>query len=102
MARKSVRGPRGQRGKRGERGARGQEGKQGQKGEPGERGERGPQGPPAVLNGELAQMADKMEQVVQELQTQLLRIAQMQAQIDRMASGAAPTVERRETPRTKH
>jgi hypothetical protein len=89
MAGKDERVRRGEKGIRGERGARGK------------RGARGPQGPPGVLNGELAKMADQMERVVEELHTQLMRIAQMQAQIDRMAAGAAPPAERRKAPRTK-
>jgi hypothetical protein len=43
-----------------------------------------------------------MASVIRELETQLTRIAQMQAQLDRMATGQSPRPERRKTPRTEH
>jgi len=67
----------------------------------GPRGRTGPAGPAGSANGELKRLAAQLESVVKELQTQLMRIAQMQTQIDRLAAGlpAAPS-ERRRTPRT--
>jgi hypothetical protein len=42
-----------------------------------------------------------MASVLKALETQLMRIAQLQAQLDRLAMGEAP-IERRKIPRTEY
>ena len=66
----------------------------------GPRGKTGPAGPAGKAHGELRRLADQMVGVIKELEVQLVRIAQMQAQLDRLASGEPPAgLERRPTPR---
>ena len=64
----------------------------------GPRGRRGPPGRPA--NGELRRLAAQVAEVVKELQLQLTRIGQMQAQLDRLATGQSPDPPRRDRQRT--
>jgi len=87
MARKATKAKQGARGPRGRRGARGPQGRRGAAG--------------LTNTGELAKLAERLDIVVHELQTQLRRIAQMQEQIDRMAAGG-PSIERRLSSRTRH
>ena len=48
-------------------------------------------GPPvAVGNSDLKGLSDQVAQIAQELQAQLTRITQIQAQLDRLAGGQAP------------
>ena len=61
------------------------------KGPRGPRGKTGRPGPPGKAgNGTVALLAAQMEQIVKELHTQLIRIGQIQAQLDQLASGQAP------------
>ena len=74
--------------------------KKAKRGPRGPRGKPGPRGPAGAVTGHLARLAVQLEEVVKELQTQLTRIAQMQSQIDRLASGESPLrIERRKQPR---
>ena len=73
----------------------------------GPRGRTGPQGPtgPAgpAANGELTRLSSQVAVIVQELQTQLTRIAQIQVQLDRLATGESPERrDRRSTDRVEH
>ena len=73
----------------------------GPRGKTGRRGPRGPTG--RAGNDNIAKLAAQMEQVLTELQYQLTRIAQIQAQLDRFAAGHEPeSSERRRTRRTSH
>jgi hypothetical protein len=54
------------------------------------RGLRGPQGPKGTNGESIARLVAQMNQVLGELQVQLTRIAQLQAQLDRLASGQSP------------
>ena len=70
----------------------------GRRGPRGKPGPAGPPGPPA--NGELHALAAHVAEIVKELHTQLTRIAQIQAQLDRLATGQPPEpVDRRRQPR---
>jgi hypothetical protein len=82
---------------RGPRGPRGRRGLRGKEGKPGRASGSGTGSAHARL---LMQLSQQMERVVRELQTQLTRIAQLQSQIDRLATGAPPGPERRRAPRT--
>lgn len=69
----------------------------------GPRGRTGPVGPPGASgNGEVKKLAAQMADVVQELQTQLTRIAQLQMQLDRLATGMPIEGERRKVLRKSH
>jgi hypothetical protein len=84
-------GPKGPRGKRGPIGATGSV------------GPAGPAGPAAFDGGELVRLEAQIAEILKELQIQLTRIAQMQAQLDRLASGqAAESRNRRTTDQPKH
>jgi hypothetical protein len=64
----------------------------------GPRGKPGPPGPPG--DGDVKKLAAQVEEIVKELQVQLTRIAQIQSQLDRLASGQPPehTAEHRDGP----
>jgi hypothetical protein len=66
----------------------------GPRGPRGKAGRAGPAGPAA--NGELRRLAAQVNEVVTELQVQLTRIAQIQAQLDRLASGHSPESKHRD------
>ena len=59
----------------------------GPRGKVGPRGPAGPKGPPGNHAKEIRRLSAQIEQVVRELQIQLARIAQIQAQLDRLATG---------------
>ena len=67
-------------------------------------GARGPRGPVSSKDHHLiVTLSAQMNEVLKELQVQLLRIAQIQAQLDRIAAGQSPMqFERRATNRTSH
>ena len=72
----------------------------GRTGRTGARGLQGPAGPSA--NGDL-RLSSQVSEIVKELQTQLTRIAQIQAQLDRLATGQSPERrDRRSTDRVEH
>jgi hypothetical protein len=51
----------------------------------------------------VVKLSAQMNEVLQELQVQLTRIAQIQAQLDRLAAGQPPAaLERRSISRTRH
>ena len=79
---RSPKGTHGERGKRGERGERGQRGEQGQRGERGLRGERGPAGPPPTRAEILAVVEAQFSDIRTQLEIQLTRFGQIQAQLD--------------------
>ena len=60
-------------------------GPRGPRGQRGKTGKAGPPGPSAF--GELKSLAAQVDGIVKELQVQLTRIAQIQAQLDRIAMG---------------
>ena len=76
----------------------------------GARGKTGPVGPqgPAGAPGrnhtnEIATLSAQVEQLVKELQTQLTRIAQIQAQLDHIATGQSSSPRnRRRSDETEH
>jgi len=70
------RGPKGAHGKRGERGQRGLRGERGQ------RGERGPTGPPPSRAIILAAVEEQVGDIRRQLEIQLTRFGQVQAQLD--------------------
>lgn len=77
--------------------------KTGPRGPRGKQGPAGPPGPPANHTKALAALAEHVDQIARELAVQLTRIGQIQAQLDRLASGLPPeALERRRTPRTQH
>jgi hypothetical protein len=52
---------------------------------------------------EVVKLSAQMNEVLRGLQVQLTRIAQIQAQLDRLAAGQSPMrLERRATDRTRH
>lgn len=56
----------------------------------GRTGPAGPVGPPGpASSGEIRKLAAQVNEVVRELQVQLTRIAQIQAQLDRLSGGQA-------------
>lgn len=56
----------------------------------GRTGPRGPAGPPGIdSTSHLAQLTAQVELLVRELQTQLIRIGQLQAQLDQVAGSQA-------------
>jgi hypothetical protein len=60
----------------------------------GKTGPRGPAGPPGKRGpnhtAEIAALSAQISAIVKELQIQLMRIAQIQAQLDRLAHGHEP------------
>jgi hypothetical protein len=69
----------------------------------GKTGRRGPRGHGSSDHAEVVKLSTQMRDVLAELQVQLKRIAQIQAQLDRVAVTVPPDrVERRATPRTSH
>src|SRR5262245_10121364 len=87
-------GRRGATGATGERGARGEKGAKGEKGATGRRGIAGPRGPvgPSVSRAQmLAAVAEHFVEVNQRLETQLIRIAQLQEQLDRQQKDIGET-----------
>ena len=62
-------------------------GLRGLRGKAGRVGPAGPKGPPGNHTKEIARLSAQMDQVVRELQVQLSRIAQIQAQLDRLGRG---------------
>lgn len=75
----------------------------GPKGPRGKTGPRGPRGPASANHVEVVKLSAQMNEVLHELQVQLTRIAQMQAQLDRLAAGQSPMrLDRRATDRTRH
>ena len=76
-------------------------GPRGPRGKTGRTGATGPAGAPA--NGALERLTAQVAEIVKELQTQLMRIAQIQLQLDRLATGQFPeSTERRRIPRTEN
>ena len=73
-------------------------GRRGPRGRTGPRGRAGKPGLPA--NGNLTRLAGQMEHVIKQLEAQVFRIAQLQSQLDRMASGEPAPSERRQRART--
>ena len=75
------------------------------RGKTGPTGPAGPAGPPGVPGtpghdhaSELALMRAQIDQLVRELQTQLTRIGQLQAQLDHFTTGQASQPKNRPTP----
>lgn len=101
---KASAGPRGRTGRKGAKGATGATGATGSTGAAGPIGPAGPAGPEGPnQRAEIAALTAQMGELVRDLQTQLVRIGQIQAQLDRIASGAEPTRrDRRMTDRTEH
>lgn len=85
-----ARGARGQRGARGERGATGERGAQGERGTKGERGPQGPAGKPfskPITNlQQLNEIERTIEDIYNELDIQMKRMAQIQQQVDELRS----------------
>jgi hypothetical protein len=66
-------------------------GPRGPRGKTGPRGKAGPEGPPGHSHTrEIARLSAAIHEIVKELHIQLTRIAQIQAQLDRLASGQPP------------
>lgn len=81
----AKRGPRGRKGKHGARGARGQPGKRGDRGPIGQRGAKGKRGPagPAPNRAQiLAAVEGQLADIRRQLEIQLTRFGQLQAQVD--------------------
>lgn len=76
--RQDERGTRGPKGEKGEQGKRGSRGERGPGGTRGERGTIGVTGPRSSSNN----LADQVQQIAKELQTQFERFAQLQQQLD--------------------
>lgn len=76
------RGPKGAHGQRGERGQRGEQGHRGQRGEQGLPGKRGPAGPPPTRAVILAAVEEQFGDIRRQLEIQLTRFGQIQAQLD--------------------
>ena len=64
----------------------------GPRGKSGPRGKPGPRGPHGGNGESIALLMAQMNQVRGELQVQLRRIAQLQAQLDRLATGQSPEI----------
>ena len=91
MATKRTKGPRGPKGEQGRMGPRGPRGYKGAKGSIGKRGPKSA----TKIDPTVGRLAAQMEAVLKELHVQLTRIGQIQAQLDRFASGRAPGRARR-------
>jgi len=90
IGRQRAAGPRSKAGARGATGARGASGARGPTGVPGATGATGPPGPPGPDHAaDIAALAAQVASVVSELQVQLTRIGQIQAQLDRLAVAVA-------------
>ena len=76
---KTARGPKGEHGAQGERGRAGARGATGARGA---RGERGPAGPMPRREDVLALVEDQFFDMKKQLEVQLTRFAQLQAQLD--------------------
>jgi hypothetical protein len=76
------RGRKGTHGKRGERGQRGERGARGERGRRGERGQRGPAGPAPSRAIILAAVEEQVVDIRKQLEIQLTRFGQVQAQLD--------------------
>ena len=78
--------------------SRGPRGRTGARGPVGAAGERGPAGPPGPIDSEQAKailaLQDQVTQLIRQLQTQLTRIGQIQAQLDRIATGRVAALPR--------
>jgi hypothetical protein len=73
----------------------------GPRGPRGKPGPPGPSGPPGANHTkEIALLFAQMADVIRELQTQLTRIGQIQAQLDHLAMGEARPSAHRDPPRT--
>ena len=82
-------------------GPTGPQGPAGPTGATGATGERGAAG--TDHTSEITMMRAQIDQLVKELQTQLTRIGQLQAQLDRVESGRSPEPQnRRSTDRVQH
>lgn len=68
--------------KTGPLGPKGADGGRGERGERGARGERGPAGPPPSRAQILAVVEDQLTDIRQQLDVQLTRFGQLQAQLD--------------------
>ena len=87
--------------RRGRTGPKGPQGPEGQRGERGAQGEAG--APGANHTSDIVILKGQVEQLVKELQTQLTRIAQIQAQVDHVSTGqASEPRNRRRTDNTEH
>jgi hypothetical protein len=85
MAKTGPRGPKGEHGARGERSTRGEHGARGERGLAGRRGARGERGPagPAPSRAEiLAAVEEQLAEIRRQLDIQLTRFGQLQAQVD--------------------
>ena len=83
-------GPRGPRGKTGASGKIGATGAPGATGKTGASGAPGPPGPPGRNHtSDIARLFAQVDDVIKELQTQLTRIGQIQAQLDHLSMGEA-------------
>ena len=78
MAKTGPRRPKGAHGERGERGERGRTGRRGAK------GERGPSGPAPSRAEILGAVEDQLAEIRKQLDVQLTRFGQLQAQVDRI------------------
>lgn len=76
------RGEPGERGAQGERGVRGERGQRGPTGHRGATGERGPIGPPPTRAQILAAVEEQFADIRKQLDIQLTRFGQLQAQLD--------------------
>jgi len=75
---------------KGKRGTRGKTGRTGAAGPTGPQGPRGPRGPAGASHGsEIAALTEQVAVLVRDLQTQLIRIAQIQAQLDHLTKEEA-------------
>jgi hypothetical protein len=82
---KGAKGTRGPQGKRGLRGERGLQGRRGPVGRAGKRGRKGVRGPHSEWQREmLRSIEERFDDVYRQLDIQLKRISQIQADIDRL------------------
>ena len=73
---------------------------QGQRGPRGKVGPSGPRGPAGANHKrEIAALCAHVDEIVKSLRVQVQRIAQIQLQLDRLATGETPRPERRKFPR---